>query len=333
MPNTVTPTNGSNEFPVNDNEFYAHVEVIAAQELRNVKSTNRIEDGFFFYDLVDKTGSVISQMLIDKAKARAVDKTQCDMSPTDPSVVVRYFNNWKLVQYPATVRRADIRKIIANKGVGVEEFVDTILDTMTQGRDGDDFINGRQLILETELTDYTETLGGTPANMRGVLYAIRDMYDTLRTENELFTITGWKMGVPEEDIRIAVSLKLLNLIDVTELANIFNLSKVDLMGKLVVIPVSDLDKSQWYKVVVYDRHAFNHARYQNYIDDDKCASAGYHNFFLFDESMWFYSPLFKATSLYVSAAANAAFNSIITPTPEPEPEPEPEEQNEERQGT
>lgn len=314
-----TPVNGSNEFPANENEFYTAVETLAVQELRNVKSSNRIEDGFYYYDLTEDTGAVIEQIVMDKAKSRVVDKSQCNNAPTDPTIAVRYFNNWAEVQYPATVRRSDIRKIIANKGVGVEDFVDTILDTMTQGRDGDDFTNGRNLILNTALTDYEETLGGKPANMRGVLYALRDMYDTLRTENTLFNVMGWKMGVPEEDIRIGVSLKLLNLLDVTELANIFNLSKVELMGKLVVIPVSDLPKSLWYKVVVYDRHAFNHARRQNYVDDQKCASAGYHNFFLFDESMWFYSPLFKATSLDVTDAATAAFNAIIT-APEPEPE-------------
>lgn len=312
-----TPSNGSDTFPTTENEFYTLIETLAVQEIDNIKSSNRLEDAVYYYDLTEDNGTVIEQALIDKAKSRAVDKTQCNKAPVDPTLAARYFNNWTELQYPATVRRDEIRKIIANKGVGVENVVESIVDTTTQGRDADDFENARKLILETTVTDYSTILNGTPTNMRGVIYALRDMYDALRTENTLFTVTGWKMGVPEKDIRIGVSSKLLNLLDVTELANIFNLTKVELLGKLVVIPVSDLDKSKWYKVVVYDRHAFNHGRRVSYMDNEKCANAGYWNYYLFDTSAWFYSPLYKATSIDCTAAATAALAEIITPPSEP----------------
>lgn len=309
----VTPVNGSETFPNNPNDVYTLIETLAVQEIRNVKSANRIDDGLYYYDLTDSDGVVIEQAVINKAVKRVFDKTKCDMSPLDPSLAVRYFNNFETRQYKATVRRDDIRKIIANKGVGVEDVVAEILDTLTQGRDSDDFKSSRSLIMNTEgVLDYSTILGGAPANMEGVLYAIRDMYESLRDENTGYDSTTYETATPERDIRIAISSKLMNLLDVTTLANIFNLSKVELMGKLVVIPVSDLDRANWYKVVVYDRMAFNRARRINDITFDECASGRYVNYFLTVEDAFFYSPLFKATQLDVSAAATAKYNSIIT---------------------
>lgn len=313
MAKITTPVNGAANFPANENEFYSMVETLAVQDIKNVVSTNRIEDGFFYYDLTEDNGVTIEQALIDVATGQNVNKAQCIKEFKDPSLVVRYFNNWVLEKYGVTIRRDDIRKVLI-KGRSVEEMQAKIVDTTTQGRDRADFKNGRNLILNTAFPDYSTTLGGTPANMNGVLYALRDMYNTIRTENTLFSTTGFEMGVKEDDIRVAVSDKLLNLIDVTALANIFNLSKVELMGKLVVIPVSDLDKSKWYKAVVYDRHALIHGRRVEYMDSEKCVNnGGSVTFWLFDESLWAYSPLFKAAQLDLTAVANAELAKLITP--------------------
>lgn len=309
----ITPVNGSENFPANENDVYPLLETLAYQNIRGIKSANRLFDAFFFVDLTEANGVVLESALIDKAKCQTFDKNKCDMSPLDPSVVGRYFNNWKSCRYKTTLRRDDIRKILANKGVGVEDIVAEILDTLTQGRDGQEFKDGRSLILDAAVKDYTTTLGGTPANLRGIIYAIRDMYDTLRTDNAGFDITGWETHTPEEDIRIAISTKLLNLLSVGELASVLNLTEVELWGKLVVIPVSDLDRANWFKVVVYDRKAMLHARRQNYMDNEKCAGSQYWNYYLFVEDLFAYNPLFKATAMNFSTIAEAELAKLVTP--------------------
>lgn len=314
-----TPVNGSETFPVNENDVYKLIETIAVQEIGNIKSANRLYDALYYYDLTgtssDAAGTVIEQAVINKATEQTYNKMQCDKSPVDPTVAVRYYNNWDMHKYTATARRDDIRRIIANKGTGVEDVVASIIDTLTQGNDSRDFKESRKLIMETTVTDYSSTLGGAPANMDGVLYAIRDMYESLRDENTAFTTTGWETATPEADIRIAVSSKLLNLLDVTKLANVLNLNKAELFGKIVVVPISDEDKTKWFKVVVYDRKAFNRARRVYDMDNEPCVGSRYHNYYLFVEDAFFYSPLFKATSLDVSVAANAELARIITLTP------------------
>lgn len=308
-----TPINGQETFPVTENDVYTLIETLAIQDIKNVKSTNRLDDAIYFYDV--ENGVVIEQALIGMAESQVFDKTKCDMSPKDPSVFVRYFNNYETKQYKTTTRRDDIRKIIANKGVGVEDIESMIVDSLTQGEGHDDFIATRSLILNApDLPTYNVALGGTPASMKGILYAIRDMYEALRDDNNAYTpAMEVNSSTPESDIRVAISSKLLNLIDVTELANVFNLSKEELFGKIVVVPVSDLAKENWYKVVVYDRKAFGRATRIFDYDYDRCASGRYTNHFLTVERAYFYSPLFKAISLDVSAAATAELNKIITP--------------------
>ena len=305
-----TPINGSETCPANVNEFYTMVDTIASQEIANVKSGNRIEDGLFHYDLTEANGMVIEQAIIAAAEKQVWDKSKCDMSPLDPNIVVRYFNNFTSAQYKATIRKDDIRRIIANKGVGVDDVVEKILDTLTQGLSRDEFTSSRDLILKTAVTDYSNSLGGIPKNMRGVIYAIRDMYNTLRSDNSNFTEGGFSSYTPDADIRIALTDKLLNLIGVVELANILNLSEVELMGKLVIIPASGLTENI-YKIVVYDRKAFNSARRLRILTYDTCASGIYTNYYLTVEDAYFYSPLFKATSLDVTTAATTALDEII----------------------
>lgn len=315
-----TPEGGSATFPATENAFYEAVETIARQEIRALKSASRLNDAIYYYDLTEENGTVIEQAVIKKATAQAFDPTTCKKTPFDPDLSIRYFQDWETRQYYATTRKDEIRKIIANKSMSVEDVVTEILDTVTQGNGSDEFKTERNLILNTTVTDFASILGGAPANMKGVLFAIREMYNYLKGDNTVFTVTGWETHTPEEDIRIAISERLLNLIDVGELASVMNLSKEELFGKIVPIPTTDQSAPILYKVVAYDRKAFNRARRVYDFDEDPCKSARFVNHILTVEDMYFYSPLFKATSLDVTAAATAQFNALIT-----EPEPEPEE--------
>ena len=266
--------------------------------------------------MLDDNGNIIEQALINKAVKQAFDPNECTKAAPDPEVAVRYFKNWNTRQYKAKIRRDEIRKIITNKGIGVEDVVYDIIDTTTQGNSSDEFKYERDLILNTSVYDFASILGGHPANMKGVIFAVREMYNYLKGDNAQFTVTGWEMHTPEEDIRIAVSERLLNLIDVGELASVLNLTKEELFGKLVVIPTTDQAAPILYKVVAYDRKAFNRARRIYDLQEDSCISARYKYYILTVEDMYFYSPLYKATFLDVSAAATAQFNALITPATE-----------------
>lgn len=306
----ITSMIGSEDFPVNINDVYGLIETIASQNIRSVKSTNKIEDGLFYYDV--ENGTVIEEAVIEMAKGQAFDKNAYSFAPTDPVVHPLYFNNWEASQYATTVRRNDIRKIIANKGVGIEEIISAILDTLTQGEGYDDFKKSRNLILNAPCKNYRAILGGVPKTMKGVIYAARDMYNHVKSDNADLTSEEYVSSVPEGDIRVAITSKLLNLIDVAELAHVFNLSKEEMFGKLVVVDVDDLSESAaWYKLVVYDRKAMGRGRRLYEYSQDVSGKGLFTNHYLTDEMAFFYNGLFKACWLDCSKAAKSALADLV----------------------
>lgn len=307
---------GVENFPATENQTLTAIETIAQQEIRGVKSVNRLEDTIFYYGEEEmRTGTVIEQALIAKAEKQVFNNNKCfcDGTPVDPKLTIRYFQNWETSQWETALREMDIRAIIAGNGSAtVNSVAADIIDSLTQAEGAEDFTLTRGLLLNSNATNYATNLGGTPANMDGVLYALRDMYNQIRYDTSGYTIMDSASATPEEDIRIAVSDKLLALLDITKLANIFNLEKAKIMGKLVVVPVGDLDRAQWFKIIVYDRKRFNRAtRNYDYMQSPK-QPGQYVKAYLTVERMYFESQLFKAAQLDCTTAANAEFARIIS---------------------
>lgn len=311
MPQIITPTTGSTQFPLNENLAYQAINAIAVQEIRNVKSTNRIIDGVYEYEV--NTGTVIEQVMFGMAQEQAFDRDRLGAQIADPTVYVRYYNNFAKKQYLATIRDDDIRMIITGTGPATTESVaGDIIDTLTQKDGWEDFQLTRGVILDTVAYDYAEMLGGVPQTMDGVLYALRDMYNQIRYDNADYTSTGEIMSTPEADIRIAISDKLFALIDIVKLANVFNLERADIIGRIVIIPVGDLDRSQWWKIIVYDRKRFNRAtRLYEYLQMPKQPGLSVTTYLTVDRA-YFESLLFKATQLNCATVAEAQYAEMFT---------------------
>lgn len=309
---------GSDAFPNNVNDVLKLIETIASQRITAVNSANRLVDATFDYDV--QNGRVVQEAVIEMAKSYAYDKNALDRAPQDPTVHVRYFDNYTERQFETTIRTDDIRKIIANKGQGVEDIVTQILATLTAGESNEDFENTRALILNEYVPDYAQILRGKPKNLKGVIYAARNMYNHLKSNNSDLTEgagteNAFISATPAEDIRVAMTESLLNLIDVVELANIFNLTKEELFGVMVVIPDSDLPVEKKYKVVVYDRKAMGKALFAYDFTQEFVAKGRFRNEYLTVSRAYFYNELFKACQLDCSEAANAALGELIEKIP------------------
>lgn len=312
----VTTLIGSDTFPVNANDVYGLVETIASQNIRAVKSSNRIEDAF--YDYVVENGAVIEEAIIAMAEKQTFVKTGApNLSPKDPTLDVKYFNNWEAKQFQTTIRRSDIRKIIADKGTGFDEVVSGILASLSEGEGYDDYKAMRDILNDNTNVGFDMSASGgifegyEPKNMKGVIYCMREMYNALKATNlvGLDATDGILQATPVEDIRIAVSESLLNLIDVTELANTFNLEKEELFGKLVIIPFDeDYDAG---RIVVYDRKALGRGTRLFEYSQDVVGKGLYTNHYLTTERCYFYNKLFKCVTLNVNTAITAEKASIM----------------------
>lgn len=322
----VTTIIGSDKFPVNTNDVYKLVETIAVQNIRSLKSSNRIEDAF--YDYVVDNGTVIEEAVVAMAEAQEFVKTgQPDLSPVDPKLFVKYFNNWETKQFETAVRKSDIRKIIANKGTGFDELVAQILATLSEGESYHDYTQMRlalEACAEDSPGEFVELTGRKPLNAKGILWAIRETYNMLKATNTIgiekpsgmseADFAKLKQATPVEDIRIAISESILNLIDVTELANVFNLEKEELFGKLVVLPYekgdTELGEFTIHNIVVYDRkHLGRGTRLFEY-SQDVIGKGLYTNHYLTTERCYFRNFLYKCVKIEVADAISNALGDV-----------------------
>ena len=307
-----TGSEGTVDFPNNTNDVYGLIETLAVQNIAGLKSVNKIVDGFYDYPI--ENGTVVQENVIEMAKSQAYDKNAFAFTPTDPVLYSRHFNNFVAKQFTTTVRREDIRKIIADKGATLDSTVATILDTLTQGEGSEDFIEDRALLYSAGFKNYREILGGVPVNMKGVVYAMRDMYNHLKSNNSDLTDYAYVSATPEDSIRIALSPKVLNLIDVKELSEIFNMSKEELFGKIVVVDVDDLsDHADDYVVFAYDIKALGNATRLNTYTQDVSGRGLFTNHYLTIEKAKFHNGLFKGARLDCTEACTAEKLTIVAP--------------------
>jgi hypothetical protein len=307
------PTNqGSATFPATANAFLGAVETIAQQNIRAVESTNLIEDAFYEYEVDD--GKVIEEAIIEMAEAQVFVPTaegaQPDLSPLDPKLHIKYFNEWEEKQFKTTLRRDDIRAIIA-RGESAEAVASRIMGTLTNGEGDYDYTQMRSVIEDASVgvNAVTDVLGNKkPKNMKGVMYAIRKMFNAIKATNTKGGVPC-KQGVPVEDIRIAISEDVLALIDMVELANLFNLSKEEILGKVVKLPYDA--NYAGTRVLVYDRKALGRGTRLFEYDQDILGLARYSNHGLTTSRAYFYNSLFKALALDVTDAVTSAEGEIM----------------------
>lgn len=307
------PTNqGADNFPAVANQFLTAVESIAVQNIRSVESTNLIEDAFYEYEVND--GKVIEEAIIEMATAQSYSPTaegaQPDLSPLDPKLHVKYFNEWDEKQYKATLRRDEIRAVIA-KGETAEAVASRIIGTLTSGEGDDDYATMRAVIEDDTVgvDAVSDVLGNKkPKNMKGVMYSLRKMYNAVKATNNKGGVPC-KQGVPVGDIRIAISENVLALIDMVELASLFNLSKEEILGRIVKLPYdTNYDGT---KVLVYDRKALGRGTRLYEYGQDNLQLPRYSNHGLTTSRCYFYNTLFKALKLDISDAVTSAEGDIM----------------------
>lgn len=302
----------SETFPANKNKFLEAVETIAIQNIKAVRNSNVIEDAFYEYPV--ENGMVVEEALIKMADGKSfvpvAEGADPDLSPLDPKVAVRYFSDWESLQFKTTKRYDAIRAILTS-GKSPDEVAGEIDSTLTQGEGYTDYTKMRKIIEEEAVNKDCSTAifgGKHPANMKGVVAAIRIMYDHIRATNTDGSVP-YAYGADVDGIRLAISSKALAYLDIVELANVFNLSKEELLGKIVVLPVDESYDGS--KVLVYDvKHLGRGTRVFDYAQQDLPTNR-YVLSTLNTERQYFANDLFKALGLDISAAITAAEGTLF----------------------
>lgn len=314
MPNTTN--NGSASFDAKMNEWYNMLEGIVWQSLNEVDMDDplRDDDAVFFWDCKPETGATgqtIETSIIAAAEGQAYSpKGAPDFTGVDSKFYTRFFNKWIDKQYPAQVNRDEARKAASGKGVSANDIAEKIVNSLSQGESQDDFYARRSLLMDSPVPNFSTVIGGVPATMDGAIWAIREAYNYLTSINSGLASGPYASRVRPEDVRIAITDKALNLIDVVRLANVFNLEKDDLLGRIVVVRAGDLPAAQQYRAVVYDRKAMNVAEFTFDYTQDIIGQKRKTLHYLTVSRQYFYNSLFKACAIDLTVAAQSAIATL-----------------------
>ena len=307
---------GSASFDAKMNEWYNMLDGIVRQSLNDVQMDDplRDDDAVFFWDCKPETGATgqtIETSIIAAAQGQAYSPDGApDFTGVNPKFYTRFFREWIDVQYETQVNRDEARKAASGKGVGEDDIAQYIVESLSQGESRDDFYARRDLLMNSPVYNFSTVIGGVPTTMDGAIWAIREAYNYLTSINEGLASGPYASRVKPEDVRIAITDKALNLIDVVRLANVFNLEKDDLLGRIVVVRAGDLPAEQQYRAVIYDRKAMNVAEFTYDYTQDIIGQKRKTLHYLTVSRQYFYNSLFKACAIDLTVAAQAAIGTL-----------------------
>jgi hypothetical protein len=251
-----------------------------------------------------ETGVIVEQIVAKLATAYAFDNTAVDVfTKTAPDLVVRYFKDWTENQYSCTIEEQEIKRIVGSAD-NLSKLAGVMIASMTNSHDND--IYQTMLGLMTDVANdatpiQTEvTLSATPS-AEELITAIRDTIKTMTFCNNTYCPAGFVTKSAIENIMLAIPYKVLNKLDVTKLANVYNLEKADLMGHII-----ETDQADNY-IFIFDKNAFGWYTRMLDVTSERNQKGHYTNYWLTAQELPYFSPLFNST--FIDA------DLFVNPTP------------------
>ena len=283
---------------------------IAEQVIRQFSAKNPLA---LFEKMPVNNGTTIEQMFVEMVESQAYDRSGANaLTRKDPSIVVRYFDDWTPAKFHTSVDTSEIRKVligeksasdIATKIVSVLSQSDTnekyqtlksLLANARQEADGGTG-NVKNSLIKYSTVAYDEV--NSTVDFKKLLTELRDVVDGMTFVNDDFNTAEIKKYTNREDIVIVMPYKLRNKIDVQDLAGVFNLEKTEIKDRIIVV---DTEAEEGYDYVyVLDKMAIlDYTRLYEMLNQLN-ADGRFWNYFLHVERMYGISPLFDACYLKV----------------------------------
>lgn len=281
------------------------VEPIALQVLHEVPSDNPLYE-VFAREYVDSAAE-IEEIIIGDANLETYDATGATtLAPRTVDTWARFYNDYTHHVYTTTVRENEIRKISLNPE-NKNKFIATLVSGLQRKRDDTNFAEQKAVLANvastyTALQSATIT-SATPEEMGEELTVeVRNLIDSF-----LFKNTDWvayNIGnsvdpIPQraylEQIRIIIPYEVKNALNIGYLANVYNLEKTELLSKFVTIDTTD------GLVYVVDKRSLFRFPQTDELLDQVNAEGAFRTFFLHDNAMTGFSPLFKFAFIDASA--------------------------------
>lgn len=294
--------------PTSVSELGGMLGKVAEQIIREVVAEDRLS---VFDKMPVNNGDTIEQTIVKLASARAYDSTGANaLSRKTPSLAVRYFNDWTRAVFDTTVDISLIRKVLTS-GKGAEELSSKIVSVLGESDKFEKYSQMKNLLKWARQDQSGKVLklagtvayGTTGIDYKGVLTALKNVVSGMQFVNDDFNTGSIKRKTLAEDIFILMPYKLKNMLDVEELAGVFNLDKAELKSKIIEIDVDveEISSKDTYPIYVVDRNAVLSYTRLYEMADQKNADGLFWNYFLHTERLYGISPLFDGCYILVKA--------------------------------
>lgn len=298
----ITINTGSETVPSDVSTVYNMAYKFARQTIDSVTSVNPLDE--LFNKGKVEYGKNIEESVLELLQKGAYDENAVDLfKATDPKFITRYYKDWSSGQFSTTVRLGEIRKILA-RGLSerntAESVAEKIVGNLTESDSFDRYKNEKAVLLSLKgAIDTAKTNAGAVTTVNDLLKSIRNIVDGFQFINKKYVIAGIDNRTSFDDIFIVMPYEIKNAIDIDAMAYMFNMSKADLLAKILVTDATD------GIVYVIDRRAvFQYNRLLE-LTNEWNGKALLTNYWLTVDDLYGYSPLFKAT--YIDASA------LVTP--------------------
>lgn len=323
---------GENYVPTTINGMGDAICKIAEQVIRQFSAKNPLN---LFEKKPVNNGTTIEQMFIEMVEGEAYDRSGANaLTRKNPSLVVRYFDDWTPEKFHTSVDTSEIRKIlqgeksasdVASKIVSVLAQSDiytkyTVLKSLLKlgrqvadgGQNEGGVATGVGASLIRAKTIAYDKLNST-INYDELLVSLRDVVDDMQFVNDTYNVAQIKKSTDKENLVIVMPFYLKNRISVEKLAGVFNLSEAEIKDKMVVIDTADEsevvaeDGTYTYNYIyVLDKQAIlDYTRLYEMLSQLN-ADGRFWNYFLHTERMYGISPLFDACYLKIGTGYTAA---------------------------
>lgn len=305
---------------------------IAEQVIRSFTAKNPLS---LFEKMPVNNGTTIEQMFVEMVEGEAYDRDGANaLTRKNPSLVVRYFDDWTPEKFHTSVDTSEIRKVLqgdksasdlAAKIVSVLAQSDiytkyTVLKSLLK--------NGRQVadggqntggvaegvgatLIRAKTINFDKT--NSTINYDELLVSLKDVVDDMQFVNDKYNSAQIKKLTDKENLVIVMPFYLKNRISVEKLAGVFNLSEAEIKDRMVLVDVEDEkvtvaeDGDYFYNYIyIVDKQAIlDYTRLYEMLSQLN-ADGRFYNYFLHTERMYGISPLFDACYLKVGTGYTAA---------------------------
>lgn len=236
---TALQTEQGDSFSATANQFLsALVNKIVYQKVERMEFSNPFKK----YDSYPVNyGDTIENVFVDKAMGVKFDKDATDpFAKVGPTVKTMYATINYEMQYPVTIQDSLLRRAALNQ-YGFMNLVDSILMSLVTARSVDEYLatiimlNNKDIYANGFEEIDVSALNNKSEQMAAVTAKIVEVYHDFA----LPSIDNNKAGVMQvtkpENTLLVIKQSLLDSIDLDFLTGLFNLSKVDMMKKIIPV--------------------------------------------------------------------------------------------------